>query len=284
MKMTVDARILFQELYKSLTLPDSREEKEGILYWLLEHTHRLTRPAVLAGLPVEIKEHQFDPLLKRINSHEPIQYILEEAEFYGRKFRVTPDVLIPRPETEILVQHALDFLPSGVARRVLDIGTGSGCIAITLSLEAPSAQVQATDISPAALRIAGENATRICADLEFFRHDILTRSLDFGQLDIVISNPPYVMEKERNSMARNVLDFEPATALFVPDANPLLYYEAIAARSFPALSPRGVVLVEINEQLGRETVQCFERSGYQQVRLFKDLGGKDRVVCAQKSL
>ena len=238
MKMTVDARILFQELYKSLTLPDSREEKEGILYWLLEHTLRLTRPAVLAGLPVEIKEHQFDPLVKRINSHEPIQYILEEAEFYGRKFRVTPDVLIPRPETEILVQHALDFLPSGVARRVLDIGTGSGCIAITLSLEAPSAQVLATDISPAALRIAGENATRTCADLEFFRHDILTHSLDFGQLDIVISNPPYVMEKERNAMARNVLDFEPATALFVPDANPLLYYEAIAARSYPALSPR----------------------------------------------
>jgi len=282
--MTVDARILFQELYKSLTLPESREEKEGILYWLLEHTLRLTRSAVLAGLKVEIKEHQFDPLVSRINSHEPIQYILEEAEFYGRKFRVTPDVLIPRPETEILVQHALDFLPSGVARRILDIGTGSGCIAITVSLEAPSAQVLATDISPAALRIAGENATRICADLEFFRHDILTRSLDFGILDVVISNPPYIMERERSGMARNVLDFEPSNALFVPDTHPLIYFEAIAVKSFDALSPKGVVLVEINEQLGRETAQCFERTGYKQVRVFKDLNGKDRVICAQKSI
>jgi release factor glutamine methyltransferase len=281
--MTVDARILFQELYKSLTLPESREEKEGILYWLLEHTLRLARPAVLAGQKVDIAEHQFDALVSRINNHEPIQYILEEAEFYGRKFRVTPDVLIPRPETEILVQHALDFLPSGVARRVLDIGTGSGCIAITLSLEAPSAKLLATDISPAALRIAGENATRICADLEFFRHDILNRSLEFGVLDMVISNPPYVMEKERAGMAPNVLHFEPSSALFVPDTNPLVYYEAIAVKSFPALGPKGVVLVEINEQLGRETMQCFERAGYPHLRIHKDLSGKDRVVCAQKA-
>ena len=222
--------------------------------------------------------------LSRLLRCEPLQYVLGEAWFLGRRFKVTPAVLIPRPETEEMVDMALrkaGNLSRGAGRplRVLDLCTGSGCIAWSMALGLPQSEVTGLDISPEALSVAssqfdGDNRPR------FVLSDVLDPDClkDVGRFDIFLSNPPYVRESEKALMSRNVLDWEPGLALFVPDGDPLLFYRAEAALAARLLSPGGFGLVEINEAYGREVAGLFRDAGFRDPEVLKDLSGRDRFV------
>jgi len=281
--MIFDSKQLFQQLLRNLTTDDSREEKEAILLWLLESKLALSRAEIMAGKKVRADQSLFDEIVYRLNNHEPLQYILEEGEFYGRKFRVDQSVLIPRPETELLVKIVVDHF-QGIKQeiRLLDIGTGSGCIAITLALELPSATVIATDIHSDALGIAKENAKRLTANVQFQIHDILNDTISMGGLDAIVSNPPYILENEKTLLQKRVVEYEPAQALFVPDSNPLLFHRAIAEKARQSLRKGGLLLTEINERLGKDTAALFKSLGYAEVKILKDLSGKDRIVIGRK--
>ena len=227
----------------------------------------------------------------RMASGEPLQYVLNEAWFYGRRFNVTPDVLIPRPETEILCRTVLTdlpdgvFAPSGRVPRILDLCTGSGCIAWTLALEMPGSEVIGADISDGALTVAenqdfSEEMSRTGAlNPRFIKTDVLSQPSDtIGRFDIIVSNPPYVMESEKTLMRRNVLDHEPHLALFVSDDDPLIFYRAVARWAVHLLKPGGFGMVEINEALASETEEIFRNLNFNNVRTVKDLNDKDRFV------
>ena len=281
--MIFDSKQLFQQLLRNLTTDDSREEKEAILLWLLESKLALSRAEIMAGKKVRADQSLLDQIVYRLNNHEPLQYILEEGEFYGRKFRVDQSVLIPRPETELLVKIVVDHF-QGIKQeiRLLDIGTGSGCIAITLALELPSVTVIATDIHSDALGIAKENAKRLTANVQFQIHDILNDTISMGGLDAIVSNPPYILENEKTLLQKRVVEYEPAQALFVPDSNPLLFHRAIAEKARQSLRKGGLLLTEINERLGKDTAALFKSLGYAEVKILKDLSGKDRIVIGRK--
>ena len=222
--------------------------------------------------------------LSRLLRCEPLQYVLGEAWFLGRRFKVTPAVLIPRPETEEMVDMALrkaGNLSRGAGRplRILDLCTGSGCIAWSMALGLPQSEVTGLDISPEALSVAssqfdGDNRPR------FVLSDVLDPDClkDGGRFDIFLSNPPYVRESEKALMSRNVLDWEPGLALFVPDGDPLRFYRAEAALAARLLSPGGFGLVEINEAYGREVAGLFRDAGFRDPEVLKDLSGRDRFV------
>lgn len=217
--------------------------------------------------------------VRRLCAGEPVQYVIGEADFFGRRFRVSPAVLIPRPETELLVQEAVvRALELDRPLRVLDLCTGSGCIAWSIALEVPAAEVIGVDISEAALEIAqgqfpGSNPT-------FIKADVLdpSNAEGLGIFDIVVSNPPYIMESEKALMRPNVLDYEPSLALFVPDEDPLLFYRAVAGWASRLLVPGGLGIVEINEQLPQETAAVFTAAGMKDVSVISDLFGKTRMV------
>ena len=221
---------------------------------------------------------------RRMASGEPLQYVLNEAWFYGRRFNVTPDVLIPRPETEILCRTVLTNSPGGVPR-ILDLCTGSGCIAWTLALEMPGAEVVAADISDGALKVAGsqdfsaEMSHTGALRPQFIKADVLSQPLtSLGTFDMIVSNPPYVRDSEKALMRSNVLDHEPHLALFVPDDDPLLFYRAVARWAVLLLNPGGFGMVEINESLASDTEDIFRDLRFADVRTVKDLNDKDRFV------
>lgn len=217
----------------------------------------------------------------RLLKGEPVQYVLGQAEFYGRTFSVSPAVLIPRPETELLVEKALGMLPS-LPARVLDLCTGSGAIAWSLALERKDWSVDAVDISEDALKVAeGQfGAESLCFRPHFIRGDVLDpgflRSL--GTYDMIVSNPPYIKESEKVFMRRNVLDYEPSLALFVPDDDPLVFYRALAQSTVALLKDSGCAVVECNELLCPQTAAVFEREGLKDVKIEDDLAGKKRFV------
>ena len=277
-------------------------ERLGVQSW----TH-------IANPSFEVPEQslaQLEADLQKLLASEPLQYVLGYAEFYGRRFRVTKDVLIPRPETELLVDTVLQKLKSAsrgcdraddrVALKILDLCTGSGCIAWTLALEPVGAHLTAIDISQAALAIArsqfsgefaqGASGNSIVSGREvtFIEADVLDLSeeglsgthskLALGQFDVIVSNPPYVMEQEKALMRSNVLDHEPALALFVPDDDPLIFYRAIAHHASRLLSAHGWGIVEINTLLAEPTAECFRQAGLQDVTILPDLSGKPRFV------
>lgn len=219
--------------------------------------------------------------VRRLAGGEPLQYVLGCTEFLSRRFHVNQDVLIPRPETEELVRAAITEAasrPAGV--RVLDLCTGSGCIAWSIALEVPGAQVLAVDISEKALALASGQFPAT-PRVRFETADVLSRE-DFGPTDILVSNPPYVKESEKALMRANVLDWEPALALFVPDSDPLLFYRAIARIARRSLSPDGWGMVEINEALGETTAEVFRREGLRGVAVHKDFCDKNRFVSFRK--
>ncbi len=272
---------LFRQLILELTLGVSREEKEAMVFWILEHQLGLSRTEVLAGSDVAVNELALAGMIRRVNQHEPLQYVLQEAEFYGRKFRVGPGVLIPRPESELLVKAVVDQFNGRISNPViLDIGTGSGCIAISLALELPSASVYGTDVSAVALGIARKNSDGLNAKVQFDQHDILKDPLNIGPLDALVSNPPYVLEQERPTLEKNVLDYEPDVALFVPNDKPLQFHIAIATKARGVLRSGGFLITEINERKGRDTSALFESLGYEEVRILNDLDGRNRFVSA----
>ena len=227
------------------------------------------------------EEQELESILARLHNFEPIQYILGEARFLGRTFRVTPGVLIPRPETEELVEMMLKELSP--VSRVLDVGTGSGCIAISLAKELPESQVTAWDVSGEALSIAAANSKALQASVRFEQRDVLTyEPCVVDCYDVIVSNPPYVTEAEKQEMEHNVLDWEPSLELFVPDTDPLRFYRRIAVLGLEMLTSGGKLYFEINRAFGKDTVAMLCETGYRAVRLQKDISHNDRFVIAEK--
>lgn len=227
------------------------------------------------------KEQELEDILQRLSRFEPLQYIEGRTLFLGREFGVAPGVLIPRPETEELVELMLKEIPADA--RILDVGTGSGCIAISLAKELPDALVTAWDVSPEALSVARVNARKLQSNVRFVECDVLACQVDeVGLYDVIVSNPPYVTEAEKADMEPNVLQWEPSLALFVPDDDPLRFYRRIAVLGRDMLADGGRLYFEINRAYGREMVEMLRAMGYVGVRVEKDLSQNDRFVIAEK--
>jgi release factor glutamine methyltransferase len=274
-----NSKTFFHQLQKKITLMEDQEEIKSMLYLLFEKEFGLSRTEILAEKEIKVIDAiTLEKQIERINNHEPIQYILGEADFFGRSFKVNSSVLIPRPETELLVKLVKEEKLK--TPTILDIGTGSGCIAISLALEIPTAIVHGLDVSENALSIAKENAVRLNASADFIQLDILSQLPLFKNLDTIVSNPPYVIEKEKTTMNKNVLDYEPHLALFVADHDPLHFYKVIAEKGKQLLNPNGKIFVEINQQFGKEVAKLFQDHGFKSVEIIKDMEGKDRVVKA----
>lgn len=226
---------------------------------------------------------RLEGIKKRLLQHEPVQYILGEADFYGLKFKVDQRVLIPRQETEELVHWILETLPLSANARVLDIGTGSGCIPVTLKVKRPALDVFAVDISEGALEIAAENAARHHAAVHFLRADILQASeWPDGLFDVIVSNPPYIPREEEALMPPQVLAFEPHIALFTQNEDPLIFYHRIAAFALERLSKNGFLFFETNEFNAHAVMDMLKVLGFQRVELRQDMQGKDRMVCSRQ--
>lgn len=270
-----------------------REAREMVLMFL-QHSIGVTRHTHILEPSYEVTEEASAEAMRafgRMAAGEPVQYIIGKAFFYDREFNVTPDVLIPRPETELLVREAVNWARrSGrETMRIADLCTGSGCIAWSMAMELPGAEVTAVDISDGALAVAagqqyGSAAAGCPCEVvapKFIKADVLAGPVEgLGTFDMILSNPPYVMDSEKALMRKNVLEHEPWLALFVPDDDPLLFYRAVAAWARQLLKPDGLCLVEINEALGRQTAEVFEDAGFRDVEVLQDLNSRDRFVRA----
>ena len=244
---------------------------------------------------------ELEAAMERLKKMEPVQYVLGHTEFYGRTFKVDPAVLIPRPETELLCRDAIKlgmrvfrmrspYRKNAEPVRILDLCTGSGCIAWTMALSIPGSRVTAVDISDAALEVAAgqdfasELKSKETFRPEFIKADVLDseQEIELGPFDMVLSNPPYIMESEKEDMRRNVLEYEPESALFVSDDDPLLFYRAIARWSQRFMSPDGVGLSEVNESLARQAETVFKAAGYAHTEIVRDLSDKNRYIIYHK--
>ncbi len=223
----------------------------------------------------------FEKLLSELNLHKPVQYVLGEAWFCGMRFIVDENVLIPRPETEELVQKVVDDQKSKKILSILEIGSGSGCIPIALKKKLPQAVIQSIDISEGALRIAIQNAAANNTEVEFQCVDFLNRQswADFKIFDVIVSNPPYIPINEKEKLDKNVVEHEPSVALFVPDNDSLIFYEAIESFGNNHLNPEGKIYLEAHEDFAREVFQYFSSHGWE-TSLLKDIYGKERMVTA----
>ncbi len=302
----------------SCIYPDG--EASAIVFLVLDKRFGLSRTDVLMGRAESLNDKQqeeLEAIVTRLEAGEPVQYIIGETEFCGLNIHVEPGVLIPRPETEELIEWVIEELgvrseELGVSHpdknsSLLDIGTGSGCIALSLAHRLPQVEVTAWDISDDALRIASDNAKRLGLNVKFEKRDVLRmRNEELGMrnyhaecvnpipnskflipnslYDLIVSNPPYICESERKEMSANVLDHEPSLALFVPDTDPLLFYRAIATNALHMLRPGGALFFEINRQYGKETVEMLQQLGYTEIELRKDFMNNDRMVKAIRPL
>lgn len=256
-------------------------EARALLRLVMEMRFGLSHTDLLLGKDKELSaEHQaeLEIIIERLLRKEPMQYVLGTSEFCGHTFHVEPGVLIPRPETEEMVRSIIS-LSRKPGDRLLDIGTGSGCIAVSLALA--GYRVTAFDISPLALRIAQANAERLGAEVEFVCEDILHPRYDCGLFDIIVSNPPYVLQSEAKEMEENVLNYEPHLALFVPDDDPLLFYRAIAAYAAGHLKPDGIVALECNRAYARQVAELLSGQGFSDARVHLDQFGNQRFVTAR---
>lgn len=264
-------------------------EASAIARWVLAEAFGISQTDIYIGKDIQFSEddeRKLENIIQRLSNYEPVQYILGHTWFCGRRFEVAPGVLIPRPETEELIGHVLQTL-SVIPCRVLDIGTGSGCIPITLFHHWPDSHVEGWDISPEALAIARNNNQAHGTSVHFALYDILTlqksQLLQMEGFDLIVSNPPYIKQCERAQMERNVLDWEPELALFVPDEDPLLFYRTIVQlASDGLLNSGGSLCFEINREYGAETIALLEDAGFVQVQLLKDISGNDRIVVGKK--
>lgn len=262
-------------------------EQEAITLLVINEICGLSKAKIKAFPELEITQEQAERLnniLEELKTGRPVQYILGKTEFYGLPFNVNPSVLIPRPETEELVEWVLGSVSSGqlAVGSILDIGTGSGCIAISLKKNLPAFKVSAIDISAGALHTAASNAKLNGVDIEFVEADILNlkSEIEIPNSEIIISNPPYVTLHDKTQMHTNVTDFEPHSALFVPENDPLIFYKAIADYAVAHLTHNGLLFFEINESYGKETVELLTDKGFKNIELRKDMSGRDRMICA----
>lgn len=272
---------LFHEKLDSL-YPET--EIDSFFYLLLEQYSGTKKLDLALNPELRKKEWPQEKFLEALNQlleERPIQYILGRTEFAGHSFLVNENVLIPRPETEELIEWVLQSTDSNQSIKILDIGTGSGCIPICLAMKMPKAEIHALDISAKALELAEENARNLKANVRFFEQDILeTHKLD--TYDVIISNPPYVRISEKKQMRGNVLKHEPDLALYVQDEDPLLFYRKIAALGQESLSDKGMLFFEINENLARPTSEILSENDYQNIEIKKDIYGKNRMIRAFK--
>lgn len=263
---------------------DDREAEE-LLFLLIEEYTGIPKLKIVAEPDLTLTESELLKVhfaVKDLNNHKPVQYILGKTVFYGLPIRVSKDVLIPRPETEELVELVIRENQDRNNLRILDIGTGSGCIAITLKKFLPRSEVVAIDISNPALQIAQINAKDNQQSIEFKRIDILAINnwSSLGSYDIIVSNPPYVRNSEKKLMKRNILDYEPETALFVDDLNPIIFYKAIAEFGTTNLNVNGRAYCEINQFLGEEILNVFGKAGFNETELLTDINGNNRFIKA----
>lgn len=275
----------YRELWRTLEPLYGNGEARAITDYVLDVCFGLSKADILCGAVEEMtaeKAAELNKIFGRLMEGEPVQYVLGRAEFCGRWFSVRPGVLIPRPETEELCAWITADSKASASPKVLDIGTGSGCIAITLQLDMPESKVTAWDISADALDVARENAQQLGANVSFVKQDALNAKPE-GEWDVIVSNPPYICEKEKKDMAVNVLEHEPHTALFVPDADPLLFYRAITRLAVQTLSKGGRLYFEINPIYADDTCRMMQAEGMTAVELRSDMYGKQRMAKGVKA-
>lgn len=259
-----------------------KEEIESLIFLIYEKVKGYSRTQFLLSREEKLSTDELveiEKIVSRLKKHEPIQYILGQTEFYGMPFHSVSGVLIPRPETEELVQWIIQENKL-LSPTILDIGTGTGCIAISLLKNIEQAKVIACDISLLCIETALRNAELNATPVSVFEYDILngTPKVTFPELDLIVSNPPYVRETEKLLMEKNVLEYEPGLALFVTDEKPLIFYERIADFAFIHLKNQGSLYFEINEAFGKECVEMLQGKGFSNIILKKDINGKDRMI------
>ena len=285
---------LKHKFHEQLDAIYGKEEVQTFFFMLTEYYNAIKRIDLALNTDLTIEDDfvlKYERALEALKNHEPIQYIIGQTEFYGLPFYVNENTLIPRPETEELVElilsntntnSQLEIVEGDHQFNILDIGTGTGCIAISLAKQLPNANVSAVDVSAKALEIANKNAELNQVDINFIENDILKicdSELDSAtKFDIIVSNPPYVRQLEKQQMQDNVLNHEPHLALFVDDENPLIFYRAITQFATKNLKPNGELYFEINEYLGKEMMALLEAFGFKNIQLKQDLFGKDRMV------
>ncbi len=284
---------ILQYIRQTLSTCYPASEANALARLILEKRFGISLTEIYMGKDKQFlpeQRNELEDILQRLLRNEPVQYVLGEADFCGETFSVGSGVLIPRPETEELVAWIGETMPATPCK-ALDVGTGSGCIAISLAKRFPQSDVVAWDVSEQALAIARANNQRLGTNVSFLRRDVLEeakayeptdRRSDEGTFDVIVSNPPYVTCSERKEMEANVLGWEPGLALFVPDDDPLLFYRAIARLAQRLLRPGGRLFFEINRAYGTATVNLLQEMNYQAVELRKDLSGNDRMVSAQR--
>lgn len=275
----------YRELWRTLEPLYGNGEARAVTDYVLDVCFGLSKADIMCGAVEEMtaeKTAELNKIFGRLTEGEPVQYVLGRAEFSGRWFNVRPGVLIPRPETEELCAWITADSKASGSPKVLDIGTGSGCIAITLQLDMPESKVTAWDISADALDVARENAQQLGANVNFVKLDALNAKPE-GEWDVIVSNPPYICEKEKKDMAVNVLEHEPHTALFVPDADPLLFYRAITRLAVQTLNKGGRLYFEINPIYADDTCRMMQAEGMTAVELRSDMYGKQRMAKGVKA-
>ncbi|MCP9770702.1 peptide chain release factor N(5)-glutamine methyltransferase [Lacihabitans sp. LS3-19] len=272
----LDLKTEYQKICEALKVYDKEEAKE-IAFLLLNHLLGISKNDIITSKTVkEAEMKDLGTYIERLNNWEPLQYITNKTWFFEHDFFVDQNVLIPRPETEELVSLAIALKP----KTVLDLGTGSGCIPISIALTLENSRVFAIDISENALKVAQKNTSNLNANVKFEKASILDfeNPFDTAEFDLIISNPPYVKENEKPEIRQNVLNFEPHLALFVTDNDPLIFYKKIAEIGLKHLKQNGCILVEINTYLGPETCEVFRNAGFSKVELIKDFFEKDRMI------
>ena len=295
----------YNELWHQLAPLYGDGEAKAIAQMVYEVRYGLSLSDIYLGKDTQLSadcQAELEEIAKRLADHEPVQYVLGVADFCGRTFHVEPGILIPRPETEhlcrLIIERANSQKPMANGQKILDIGTGSGCIAITLALDIPDSHVTAWDISPTALRVAKDNAQRLGAKVTFEEQDILSapstpsfrRGMGGGSslkgmgggFSLIVSNPPYICDSEADQMEANVLDYEPALALFVPDDDPLKFYRAIAGLGQRMLNEGGWLYFEINPLYVNELCELLRTMSYHDINIHEDQFGKQRFIRAQR--
>ena len=279
----------YQQFWQSLTPLYDAGEAQAIVRTVLDVEYGMSLTDIICGKVNELssdEERNLEEIITRLQNGEPVQYVLGEADFAGRTFHVEPGVLIPRPETAELcqwIEEEVSSLEADERKQILDICTGSGCIAITLGLNIPNSEVTGWDISEDALRIAQGNVEMLKAgNVRIEYQDALMLPKAAEAADIIVSNPPYICEKEKADMEKNVLEHEPSIALFVPDEDPLKFYRAIAEYASSALKPEGALYFEINPIYEKETREMLEELGFKDIETKDDAFGKKRMMKAKK--
>lgn len=273
----------YETLWHRLTPLYEISEAKTIVRWVLDVRFGLSMADILCDKVNQLSaddQKELETMTQRLEKGEPVQYIIGMADFCGRQFHVAPGVLIPRPETEELCRWITQKNRPSVLS-VLDIGTGSGCIAVTLALEMPKAKVTAWDISDETLRIAQKNAQTLGAEVTFEHQDILNVSLH-DKYDLIVSNPPYIQPKERDGMGKNVLDYEPHQALFAPEEEPIIFYQRIGDYAWQSLNPGGALYFELNPLTADEVSDYLQRLGFSEIEIRQDQFGKQRFLKATK--